>query len=322
MNPLETTDRVQRVNLGKTDIQISPMGVGTWAWGDHVGVWGYGRGEYSDRDLREAFDVALGAGINLFDTAEVYGNGRSEKFLGQFIRETNAASVVVATKFFPYPWRMEKKALLRALTVSLLRLGLPQADLYQIHWPTPLMRIPDLMEMLGEAARRGMVRAVGVSNYSAAQMQLAQESLAKYGITLASNQVEYSLLQRAPEKNGVMAACKEMGVTLIAYSPLAMGVLTGKYTPENPLSGMRGMRYNRQLDELQPLLNEMKAMGEAHEGKTTAQVALNWIICKGGVPIPGAKNARQVLQNAGALGWRLTEAEIERLDDLSSRISN
>jgi aryl-alcohol dehydrogenase-like predicted oxidoreductase len=180
------------------------------------------------------------------------------------------------------------------------------------------MRIPDLMVMLGEAARRGMVRAVGVSNYSADQMHLAQDALAKYGITLASNQVEYSLLQRAPEKNGVMAACKELGVTLIAYSPLAMGVLTGKYTSENPLSGMRGLRYNRQLDELQPLLQEMKAIGEAHE-KTTAQVALNWIICKGGVPIPGAKNARQVLQNAGALGWRLTEAEIERLDEFSSR---
>lgn len=133
--------------------------------------------------------------------------------------------------------------------------------------------------------------------------------------------MEYSLLHRKPEQNGVLATCQELGITLIAYSPLAQGLLTGKYSPENPPPGLRGLRYGRRrLRAIAPLLRLLQSIGEAHGGKTPAQVALNWLICKGAVPIPGAKDARQARENAGALGWRLTPEEVERLDQVSGNL--
>ncbi len=309
----------ERIPLGPTDLRISPIGIGTWAWGDRI-WWGYGRG-YTDADLRAAFQASLEAGIHFFDTAEVYGLGRSERLLGRFIREAGRP-VVVATKFFPFPWRLGRRSLLRALRGSLKRLGMQQVDLYQIHWPFPPVPIETWMDALADAMEAGLVRAVGVSNYSVEQMQKAHEALARRGVPLASNQVEYSLLQRGPERNGLMALCRELKVTLIAYSPLGMGLLTGKYTPERPPAGLRGRRLGRQrLIQAQPLVGLLREIGQAHGGKTPAQVALNWVICKGAVPIPGAKNARQAEDNAAAAGWRLTEEEIVALDEASDRIA-
>lgn len=303
---------LEMIPLGSTGVCISPLGIGTWAWGDRM-VWGYGRG-YSDADLQAAFQASLAAGINFFDTAEAYGRGRSERLLGQFARAAGQP-VVIATKFMPYPWRLRRGDLLHALCKSLARLGMEQVDLYQIHWPFPPVPIETWMDGLAEAAEAGLVRAVGVSNYNADQMRRAHAALARRGIPLASNQVNYSLLHRRPERDGVMEACCQLGVTLIAYSPLAMGLLTGKYTPENPPPGLRGRRYGRRyLAQIQPLIGLMREIGQAHGGKTPTQVALNWVICKGAVPIPGAKSARQAEDNAGALGWRLTEGEIAALD--------
>ncbi len=297
--------------LGASELRISPIGVGTWAWGDRL-YWGYGRG-YSDADLREAFQVSVDAGINFFDTAEVYGRGRSERLLGQFAREVDRP-LVLATKFMPFPWRLRRKDLLRALRGSLKRLGVDRVALYQIHWPFPPVPIETWMAALADAVEAGLVQAVGVSNYNVEQMRRAHEALAKRGIPLVSNQVQYSLLHRRPERDGLMAACRELNITLIAYSPLAMGVLSGKYTPTNPPSGLRGRRYRpKRLAQLQPLLDLLKELAAAHQ-KTPAQVALNWVICKGAVPIPGAKNAQQARENAGALGWRLTEEEIAALE--------
>lgn len=304
------------VTLGRTEIQISPLGVGTWAWGDRI-FWSYGK-SHSDDDLAEAFQAAVDAGINFFDTAEIYGNGRSERLLGQFARQYGREQIVLATKFFPYPWRWRKRALRRALERSLERLGVEQVDLYQIHWPFRPRPIEFWVEALGEVARAGLTRAVGVSNYNLEQTRRAQAVLEHLGLPLASNQVEYSLLHREPERNGLLDYCREHGITLIAYSPLAMGILTGKYTPENPPPGVRGRRYNADfLRKVQPLLGLMREIGQQHGGKTPAQVALNWVMCKGAVPIPGAKNARQAESNAGALGWRLTEDEIAALDQAS-----
>jgi pyridoxine 4-dehydrogenase len=126
--------------------------------------------------------------------------------------------------------------------------------------------------------------------------------------------VRFNLLDRRPERTGLLAACRKMGVTLVAYSPLAQGMLTGKYTPGNPPPGTRGFMSRRKLVAVQPLLALMREIGEAHGGKTCSQIALNWLVCKGTVPIPGAKNARQAEQNAGALGWRLTDEEIGQLE--------
>ncbi len=308
----------ESVTLGTSDLRISPLGIGTWAWGDRL-FWGFGRG-YDEADVQAAFQTSLAAGINFFDTAEIYGRGRSEQLLGQFIRESGQ-SVVVATKFFPYPWRLRRADLLRALRKSLERLGLSRVDLYQVHWPNPPVSIETWMAGLADAVDAGLVRAVGVSNYNVEQMRRAHAALAERGVALASNQVQYSLLDRQPEQSDLADTCRELGVTLIAYSPLAQGLLTGKYTPQNTPSGVRRFRYTRQrLAQVQPLIALLRQLGEAHGGKTPAQVALNWVICKGAVPIPGAKNARQARENAGALGWRLTDGQVAALDEISAKM--
>jgi aryl-alcohol dehydrogenase-like predicted oxidoreductase len=221
----------------------------------------------------------------------------------------------------PYPWRLSRRQLVRALRGSLKRLGLEQVDLYQIHQPIPPVTVETWMAALGDAVQGGLTRAVGVSNYDRRWMQRAYDALARESIPLASNQVEYSLVQRKVEKNGMLKLCQEMGVRLIAYSPLGMGLLTGKYTVDNPPSGIRGGRYSRTfLKRMEPLMTLMKRIGSDHAGKTPAQVALNWVICKGALPIPGAKNLEQAEQNAGALGWRLTEDEVAALDAASDAL--
>lgn len=309
------------IPLGKTDVLIPPMGLGTWAWGDRL-FWGYGRG-YTSADIAEAFRVAMEEGLLFFDTAEVYGNGRSERFLGQFLADLPAEGPrpVIATKFFPYPWRWRSRSLRHALEGSLQRLGLSQVDLYQIHWPFPPRSIDVWVRALGQAVRAGLARAAGVSNYNLSQTKRAQAILEDLGLPLASNQVEFSLLHRQPEREGLLAYCREQGITLIAYSPLGQGLLTGKYTPDNPPPGARRRRYSRAfLERLQPLLGLLREIGQAHGNKTPAQVALNWVMAKGAVPIPGAKNAAQVQSNAGALGWRLTEDEVAALDQASEAV--
>ena len=309
------TDQPTTVTLGPDGPPISPVGIGTWAWGDRM-MWGYG-GNYAEAEIREAFQASLEGGVTWFDTAEVYGLGQSEKFLGRFIREAGAEALI-ATKFMPFPWRLGKGALRRALRASLKRLGLERIDLYQIHWPLPPVPIETWMDALADAVDDGLVRMVGVSNYSVEQMRRAADALSKRGIRLASNQVEYSLIQRAPERAGLFDLCRDLGVTLIAYSPIGMGMLTGKYTPDAPPKGARARRYSRErLAAIQPLIDLLREIGEAHGGKTSAQVAINWTICKGAVPIPGAKNADQARANAVVMGWRLTVDEVAALDKAS-----
>jgi len=307
----------ETIPLGKTDIQITPLGTGAWQWGDSS-FWGYGR-TYQEADVQAAFQASLEAGIRFFDTAEGYGRGKSERLLGKFMR-ASGQTMIVATKYMPYPWRLRKKALVNALRQSLERLELPAVDLYQIHWPFPPLPVETWADGLADAIEAGLTRAVGVSNYNEEQMRRTHLVLSKRSVPLASNQVEYSLLNRKVETNGLLQACQELGVTLIAYSPIAKGVLTGKYTPEKTPPGMRGYNYNKnRLAKVQPLIRLMRETGQAHGGKSPAQVALNWLICKGAVPIPGAKNARQVQENAGALGWRLTDDEVAALDKASSK---
>jgi aryl-alcohol dehydrogenase-like predicted oxidoreductase len=294
------------------------MGVGTWQWGDTM-LWQYGQ-DYAATEVQGAFDASFAAGLTLFDTAEVYGMGRSEMLLGQF-RRTTTQPLYLATKFFPMPWRFTRRQLRDALRHSLQRLGVAQVDLYQLHWPTPLTSIEMWMDALADAVEEGLTREVGVSNYNLEQTRRAAEALAKRGVRLASNQVEYSLLHRDIETNGVLNYCHTHDIRVIAYSPLAKGLLTGKYTPDHRPPGLRGAISREKLARLHSLLEEMRCIGAGHSvdgiAKTHAQVALNWCMCKGTLPIPGAKNAEQARANAGALGWRLTEAEINILDDVS-----
>ncbi|KAL9394755.1 hypothetical protein Peur_014040 [Populus x canadensis] len=319
-----------KVKLGGSDLEVTRLGIGAWSWGD-TSYWN--NFEWDDRKMKAAkaaFDTSVDCGITFFDTAEVYGSRfsfgaiNSETLLGRFIKERKVkdpeVEVAVATKYAALPWRLGRQSVLTALKDSLDRLGLSSVELYQLHWPG-IWGNEGYIDGLGDAVEQGLVKAVGVSNYSASRLRDAYEKLKKRGIPLASNQVNYSLIYRAPEENGVKAACDELGVTLIAYSPIAQGVLTGKYTPENPPSGPRGQIYTPEfLTKLQPLLNRIKEMGENYS-KTNTQVVLNWLVAQENViPIPGAKNAQQAEEFAGALGWRLTSEEIDELRSLAMEI--
>ncbi|GAC1357208.1 MAG: aldo/keto reductase [Ktedonobacteraceae bacterium] len=304
--------------LGASGITVPSLGVGVWSWGDK-NFWGYGQ-DYTRDDITEAYKVCLDAGLNFFDTAEVYGGGESERILGS-CRRSDERPLIIASKFLPLPRGFSLPNLMTSLDNSLVRLGVQQIDLYQIHFPSPLYTVNGLMDVLAEAVRSGKVRAVGVSNYSADMIRKAHARLARHDIPLASNQVHYSLLHRKPELNGVLAACRELNVALIAYSPLEMGLLTGKYRagadqvrqiPFPRRMMQAGFRSSQQ--KMEALFQVMEEAAQAHD-KTLSQVALNWLLAKNEciIPIPGAKNARQARENAGAIGWRLTAEEQERI---------
>jgi aryl-alcohol dehydrogenase-like predicted oxidoreductase len=295
------------------------IGAGTSAWGD-TRAWRYGR-RRTNADLRATFHAAVASGIRLFDTAELYGFGHAESLLGGFAAESKQ-EIAIATKFFPYPWRVATSHLLSALRASLARLGVDQVALYQIHWPVGPRSPASWMEPLAAAAAEGLVRDVGVSNFSASQMRVAFEQLAARGVRLASNQVEYSLVRRGVEFDGVLDACRELNVKLIAYRPLATGVLSGKYTPDAPPPGVRRLRYRKPLlSALGPLVGLLQEIGQANGNRTGNQVALNWLICQGALPIPGAISPAQASENAGAAGWRLRSAEVAALSEASSRFT-
>lgn len=299
---------------------IPQFGFGAWQWGDRV-LWNYGSGEFSDEDLHAAYAAAIEAGVNFFDTAEVYGEGRSETLLGKFIAESTAPRPLVASKFAPLPTRFRKQALLNALQASLERLAIDCIDLYQIHFHPLWFGDDRWLEAMAEAHARGLIRGIGVSNYTEVQTRRAHARLAALGVPLLANQVEYSLLHRTPEREGLLKLCEELGVQTIAYSPLAKGLLSGKYTPENPPPGLRARRTtSRQLAALPAFTATLREIGEAHGGKTPAQVSLNWVICKGAIPIPGVKNAAQTIACLGALGWRLSASDIETLDQSAATI--
>jgi aryl-alcohol dehydrogenase-like predicted oxidoreductase len=286
-------------------------------WGDarglarlHPAKLAYGGAEGA-ADEKPAFEASLSAGVTFFDTAAMYSAGASERRLGELAHGTAAT---LATKF-PAGWLARAERLPRDLDSSLARLG--RVDLYQHHFPSPWVSIPRLMDLMADAVEAGTIQAAGVSNYSAQQMRIAHAALARRGVPLASNQVEYSLLHRQPEADGVLDACRELGVTLIAYQPLAGGALTGKYQPGVRPAGLRRFmpRFRgKGLDALGPVLGLLREIGERH-GKSPAQVALRWLVEHESVlPIPGAKNGRQAAQNAGALAFRLTADEIAALE--------
>ncbi len=307
--------------LGRSDVQAPRLGMGVMTWGHATGLarfhpakLAYGGAEEGEEEAR-AVQTSIAAGVNLFDTAAMYSGGASERRLGELTRGNAAA--LIATKF-PGSMRAGAEDMPAELDASLRRLGRETIDLYQHHFPSNRVDIPRLMNLMADAVAAGKIRAVGVSNYSAEQMRLAHAVLAERGLPLASNQVEYSLLHRQPETNGVLDACRELGVTLIAYTPLAGGALTGKYAAGDRPKGLRRFMMRqfrgRGLAEIAPVVALLREIGTAHEA-TPAQVALRWLVENECVlPIPGAKNSRQAAANAGALSFRLTPAEVEALD--------
>lgn len=310
------------VTFAGLPVGTAPLGAGTWAWGDQS-VWGMGGYDkaLTESTIRGAWEASIGHGVTLFDTAEVYGGGESERIIGRLLAADPSAraTILIATKFFPSPAKLNVRTALRqALEGSLERLGIDRVDLYQLHGPVSLRSHAALAEALAAVHADGLVGAVGVSNYSVREMRSIHRSLSQRSVPLASNQIEFSPLRRKPEIGGLLAECRRLGVVPLAYSPLGQGRLTGKYTAANPPPGKRDFSAHP-MERIAPIVDVLRDIGEgradgADAPRTPAQVALRWIIEKGAVPIPGAKNADQATQNAGALGWHLTAEEVARID--------
>jgi pyridoxine 4-dehydrogenase len=338
------SDSISTKNIGK----ISPMGIGTWAWGNKL-LWDYD--ESMDDELRQVFNTSLASGINFFDTADSYGtgklNGRSEQLLGSFLDDypgsnKTKSNVKIATKLAAYPWRLTPNQWVNAAKASLKRTGQDQLGLVQLHWSTS--NYAPLQERLmwdGLVAiyEQGLAEGVGVSNFGPKQLQKIHAYLEKRGVPLTAVQVQYSLLSRGKEQEAVRAAAKDLDLALIAYSPLALGLLSGKYhlntitnttnSNNNKLQeeatvvvlpgGPRGYLFKKILPGLAPLQQVVSEISRNRK-KTASQVAVNWCICQGTVPIVGVKNMGQLKDNMGAMGWRLSEGEVEALEDAADMV--
>jgi pyridoxine 4-dehydrogenase len=322
-----STDRAVAATTKKA-LELPPMGLGCWAWGDSL-FWGYN--PKNDGDLKTVFDyVVENYSPVLIDTAEIYGFGRSESLLGQFSVDVPDDRIVVASKFAALPFRTKPENVLKAAQSSVNRLGGKPIDLYQIHFPNAFAN-EAYWDGMAQAYEKGLIKAVGVSNYGVDAVRACHAALAKRGIPLASNQIQYSLLYRFPEQNGLLQACDELGVQVLAYSPLALGLLTGKYmTAEDVKTKVQGPRqqlFAQIVDkpQFQSLLATMKDIAESHSTNdrtvNVPQVAINYCRSKGTIPIPGARNLRQVQSNYAALGWELTEMDLSKLDAASDGLA-
>jgi len=305
-------------DLNKNQLTIAPIIIGTLSWGN-TSYDSYGT-DYGEAELEEAFKEALDAGVNFFDTAESYGKGLSEELLGKFMEKTEQP-VLIASKYAPRFWRFSSSSVTNALTASLQRLRVPKIQLYQVHWPlTYLMSQKTLLNTLADEVKKGRIEAVGVSKYSLEQMQKAYDILGAQGVKLATNQLKYSLLYRQIETQGFLDKAKELGITILAFCPLAKGLLTGKYTVEKLPTDRRKSRFDfqqSQLEKIEPVISLLTKIGKKYD-KTPAQVALNWLICQDNViPIVGCKNAEQVRQNIGATGWEISQDEFNQLEQIT-----
>ncbi|MGD0218893.1 MAG: aldo/keto reductase [Acidimicrobiales bacterium] len=290
-----TTEAFGPRRLGASGIEVSALGVGTNRWG--------GRGA-AEPDLAATFGASIDAGVTFFDTAEVYMAGRSERLLGRCCRK-DGRPVILASKFAPYPTRLVGAQFARALDATLHGMGRDSIDLYYLHFPHSLVRIETWMNRMAEAVGSGKVRAVGVSNCDASQMRRARDALGRHGIPLAANQVQYSLVHRKPEHDGVLAACRELDVALVAYRPLGGGLLRSGSDDSD----------NRALDGALALI-------AGQRGVTPSQVALNWLLCQDArvIAIPGATKISHATQNAAAIAWRLDREELAILDRASAHL--
>ncbi|MDB9526105.1 aldo/keto reductase [Oscillatoria sp. CS-180] len=307
-------------------IALPEMGCGTWAWGNRL-LWGYTPD--MDVQLQAVFNHCVDQGVTLFDTGDSYGtgrlNGRSESLLGEFAnayKGTNEHKICLATKLAAYPWRLTRNSMVKACQASAARLS-RNVDIAQLHWSTANYapwQEGALLDGLADLYERRLVKGIGLSNFGPRRLQKIYPKFRDRGIPITLLQVQYSLLSTYPVTElGIKDVCDEFGIRLIAYSPLALGILTGKYQVGKKLpSGLRGFLFRQLLPGVQPILNTLMAIARYRE-KTLAQVALNWCICKGFIPIPGAKTVAQAQQNTGALGWRLDGGEILELDNAVSQ---
>jgi aryl-alcohol dehydrogenase-like predicted oxidoreductase len=314
--------------LGRTGIQISPIGLGgaQFSGGGMSTFW-----EVPQAQTDAIVTAALDGGITWFDTAEGYGRGRSERSLSAGLTHAGVkpGDVVVATKWTPVG--RTARNIQRTIDDRITNLAPFPIDLYQIHMPYgSLSSIRAQVRAMGRLAEAHEIGVVGVSNFSARQMEIAHEELVKRGIQLASNQVQINLLHRKIETNGVLETARRLGVTLIAYMPLKSGLLTGKFHADRAaaakLPRMRRMMTGlseKNIDRTAPLIDGLREIADAHSA-TISQVALAWLITYYGdtvVAIPGASKPYQAEEAAGAMKVALSPQETQRLAELSAQVS-
>ncbi len=315
--------------LGKTDLETPPIGLGCWQMSGGKGLVGGFWAALPDRTVDEVVRASLAAGVTLFDTAEMYGGGESERALARSLSLAGKrpGDVVVATKWNPF---LRRASSIRSTIDERLRCLSPfGVDLYQVHQPYGLSSVEDEMNAMADLAVAKKIRHVGVSNFDAPRMRRAHVALAKRGLVLASNQVRYSLLNRRIESNGVLRAARELGVAIIAYSPLAQGLLTGRFHDDpasirdkpGPRRFMPAFR-ERGLEASRPLVDALRRIGGASGGASPSEVALAWLVQFHGelvFAIPGASRASQAESNARALHLVLTDDQLAEIDRLSRR---
>ncbi len=321
--------------LGRTEIEVSPIGLGCWQFSQGKGFTGAMWSVLDQATMDSIVGAAIQGGVTWFDTAQAYGNGRSERALGTALHDLGVrpGEVVIATKWLPI---LKTAAnITRTIDTRLSCLGGYPIDLFQIHIPWSISSIGAQIGEMAKLARAGKIRAFGVSNFSVAQMTKASAAAAAEGMTLASNQVPISALDRRIERNGVLDMARRSGVTLIAYSPLAQGLLTGKFHEDPRLvsflpTGRRSRLSpasraftTENLRRTAPLIEALRAIAASH-GVTPSQVALSWLIRFYGdtvVAIPGASRPNHASESAAAMDLELTENEMARIDEVSARVA-
>lgn len=302
------------VRLGKSDLKVSVVGLGAWQLGEEA--WGWGP-DYGEKEARGVLEKAVELGINIIDTAEIYGNGTSEKILGEFLKQKHE-EVLVATKVSGQHLRYND--VFKAVDGSLRRLGVKEVDLYQVHWPNYYVPIKETVKALETLLKQGKVRHVGVSNFP---VSMLKEVLDTANFEVVSNQLRYNLLQREVEQE-IKPFCENEKITVIAYSPLAQGLLSGKYSaadkPRDKVRTQNPLFREETLRAVDGLLRTLKEIATTR-GKTMAQVAINWLLAmRDVVPIPGAKRPEQIEELSGGAGWRLRAEEIKRISKESERV--
>jgi aryl-alcohol dehydrogenase-like predicted oxidoreductase len=323
---MDTNANIQLRHLGKTDILVSPVGLGVMEMAGGGGLIGPMFPVISQEDKNAIIKAALDGGINWFDTAEMYGAGVSERSLATGLKAAGKTDkdVIVATKWQPLLRTARNIPISIADRLRFLD-GFSIAN-YMVHQPYSFSSPEAEMNAMADLVEAGKIRSVGVSNFNASRMRRAHAALAKRGLPLAVNQMRYSLLSREIETNGVLETAKELGVTITAYTPLGRGLLSGKYHKDPELlrrmKGFRKVDMQRNLERTRPLINAMQDLAAKYE-VTVAQVALNWVINFNGetvVTIPGATKVRQAEESAGAMKFQLTREEMVHLAELSSKL--
>jgi len=299
------------------DLEASHLSIGAWSWGDSA-TWHWKQGELDG--VRQAWKILFNSGINYIDTAQAYGSGESERICGELVKGLPRDSYVMQTKWYVVPDNATNifrpsAAPVKFLKQSLERMQLDYVDVYMVHGHIHTSSIKQVAKGLAECVDQGLTKAVAVANYSKEDMLDMQQALAEYGIPLALNQCEFSILRRLPEVDGLIKACKENGIQFQSYSSLAQGRLTGKWSAGNePPSSYRFSSYA--MKDIEPTLKVVRQIAEKR-GVSVPAVGLNYNIGKGVNPVVGVRNVDQAKSNLQALGWRLTDEEYQEIDKVS-----